>query len=380
MLYLDHAAGSPLLPQVAELHVGMCRQYVANPHGTSLFSEKIRRKVRWAGRRLLELLEIPEDEAKVVWTSGGTESVNLACLGGLGIPGNTGIPLVDPAAHASMLGACSAYAERSEARRVQFDMSAEGALDFGAGCAKIMGEGPDFVAVCHVNNETGAIVDLVGLRDCLRKNIPDARLVVDAVQSFGKCPIPWRAAEIDFLAVSGRKIGGPASVGALICRKSRPLGPLMFGGGQQAGIRPGTVDVVGVLEFIEATEYVFSRRAEICPRVENARRHLRHELKRGWGERVQIVSPGSASPFIMCISFLGYEGAVLMRMLAERGVVVGTGSACSAESSETSHVLRAMGISEEVARGALRVSFGFVNESDDVDRLLHALDEVINDY
>jgi cysteine desulfurase len=155
------------------------------------------------------------------------------------------------------------------------------------------------------------------------------------------------------------------------------LSPLLFGGGQQDGIRPGTVDVVGVQEFALVAELAVAEQ-------ENHARHcqkLREQALSAVADLgAQVLSPTTAVPHILAVSLPGYEGAVLMRLLAEEDVVVGAGSACHAESAESSHVLRAMGVPERVARGQLRLSFGRETRAADIDRFATALADVLRNY
>ena len=203
---------------------------------------------------------------------------------------------------------------------------------------------------------------------------------MDAIQSLSRVPIPWWEAAIDLLVVSGRKIGGPAGVGALVRRRSVELNPLFFGGGQQGALRPGTIDAVGILEFVRAAEIACSTMEESNKHVAELNASLREQIEDRVCPGPVWISPPQASPYIVSFSFPGYEGAVLMRILADRGIIVGTGSACSAESGKPSHVVRAMGLGDEVARGMLRVSFCRTNTRQDVDTFSQALADVLRDY
>ncbi|HOG51559.1 MAG TPA: aminotransferase class V-fold PLP-dependent enzyme, partial [Lentisphaeria bacterium] len=206
-------------------------------------------------------------------------------------------------------------------------------------------------------------------------------LLVDAAQSFGRCDIPWREAGIDLLALSARKLGGPAAVGALVCRLEIVLQPLLHGGGQQRGVRSGTLDTVGILLFADAAEEACAQRSVSSAQAADLASRLWEGLATGGFPTWQRLSPAAGDPHIAAWSFPGYEGAVLMRMLAERhGILIATGSACSAESGKTSYVLAAMGHDQAVARGALRVSFGWNSKTADVEALLQALTAALAAY
>jgi cysteine desulfurase len=373
-IYLDHAASAPLMPAVAAKHAEYCREYFANPHATGLQSAKCLRAVLRAEQQILQLLGIPEEQVDVVWTSGGTEAANLACLGYLrGL--RQGVCAVSATAHSAVLEPCRSYAEEGgHYHRLPVDETGQLKLPDAPPQAL------DLVAVEHVNNETGTVLDLVALRRWMNQHAPQAKLVVDALQSVGKMTIPWREAKIDLLLLGGRKFGGPASVGALIRRRGTPLQPLLYGGGQQHGLRPGTLDVVGILEFADALRIASGEQQEHWKRIGELNGRLRSRLEAMPGISARMLSPGDASPFILCVSFPGYDGAVLMRCLAEYGMVVATGSACRAESDEVSHVMTAMGVTAKVARGVLRISFGADNTWDQLECFLESLGKVLNEY
>jgi len=378
IIYLDHAGACPVLPEVAALHADLCRRYLVNPHATSRYSEEAKRAILVAERELLGCLEIPTEQAHIVWTASGTEANNLATLGVLRRrPG--ALALVDAGAHAALAEPCRHYASREGGRCVDIALTPDGSLALERVDATPAALAA-LVAVTHVNNETGAVADLPRLRAWMRRRTPQALLVVDGAQSFGKIPVPWAAAGIDLLTVSARKIGGPAAVAALVVRQGVRLEPVLYGGGQQGNLRSGTVDVVGVIEAAQAARLAGAAQATESTRVAALNEALRRGLETWSAPRMQILSPANASPWILTFAVPGYEGAILMRLLAERRIVVGTGSACSAESGKTSHVLRAMGVPDAVARCVLRVSFGPESTPGHVEVLLRELQAVVAAY
>lgn len=373
-VYLDHAAAAPPLPEVVADHAALCEEYFHNPHAAaSPGSEACRRRILLAERELLALLDIPPESADVVWTSGGTEALNLAVLGSFQAVG-AGTCLVETTAHHALLEPCRQAAAHGMTCR-ELPVDSAGAIQNPEMCTDA-----SIVALCHVNNETGALQDVQAIQQHVRRDCPRARLIVDAMQSFTKHRVPWNEAGIDLLAAGGRKIGGPAAVGVLVVRKGTVLTPLMFGGSQQKGLRPGTLDTVGILEFVRAASIQHERLQTEPWRVRQLNRRVREALGRFTAHPVRILSPEEASPFILAVAFPGKQGAVLARLLAERGVVVGTGSACSAESEDVGHVLKAMGVSDEAARGTLRLSFSWSSDESDADRFINELKIVLEMY
>jgi len=375
--YLDWAAAAPPRPEVLEGHAERRRASYFNPHSTHRFSEACQRQIRLAERRLLACLEIPADDAQVVWTSGGTEANNLGIFGVLWhYPG--ACALVETSGHKSLLQPCRASAARGW-HVTELPVDGDGRLA-PERLSGTLPAAPRLAAVCHVNNETGAQQDLPQVRRWLDSHTPGALLLADAAQSFGKLDIPWGGAKLDLLTFGARKIGGPSHVGALVLRRGTPLEPILFGGDQQDGLRAGTVDTVGILEFVAAAEVACARRGEELRRIGELNRLLRERLQTWEGPEPLIISPQGASPYILSVAIPGYEGAIVMRALAERNVIVATGSACTAEAAGTSHVLKAMGLPQKVARATLRISFGWDTNQHDIDRLVQELTAVLAAY
>lgn len=344
------------------------RACFANPHGTTKFSAQCKGLLHQAERQVLTALGIPPDQAGLIWTSGGTEALNLAIYG----IREDGPWLVDSTAHPAVLAPVEAF--RTQVTSLPADR--DGILSIPA---DIDGD-ISALAVTHVNNETGAIQDLVRLRNDLSMRREAGLMIVDALQSAGKMPVPWAEARIDILAVGGRKVGGPAGIGALIVRRGVDLRPLMFGGGQQNAARPGTVDVPAAALFAEILSAAAAKMMKRLSALSALREVLVEGLMVLSAFNPRIISSLASSPYITCVSFPGFEGAVLMRLLAEEQVIVGSGSACSAEAGEPSHVLEAMSYDERTIRGALRVSFGPESTRKDVTLFLAALESALHNY
>ena len=380
LVYLDHAATTPLNPNIVQGHENLVEDFFFNPHSTHQHSENCLRAIENAKVKLLKILGIDRDEADVVWTSGGTEANNLAILGNLReMQCGQCTAMVEKSAHQSMLAPAQANIDEC-GRCLEVPVDGKGHLSLDTLAVKDLPAEGGVLAVCHVNNETGARQDLVAARSWLDKNAPDVYLVVDAVQSFTKIDIEWSEARIDLLVLGGRKIGAPPSTGALVMRKGTPLKPIMFGGGQQKGYRPGTMDTVGIIEFAAAAEDAWNGKDRCYHHAAMLRERLWHTLHACSPVEPIVLSPDDSSPYICNVALPGYEGAIVMRALAEKGIIVATGSACSAESSSTSHVLEAMKVDRRLARNALRISFSGINQKADIDNLGKALAEVLENY
>ena len=243
-IYLDCAAAARPNPHLAQWYAELLPICGINPHGGTCYAERARRIALEAARRLLFLLHIPEGEAEVIWTSGVTEALNLAATL------VQGTIMLDSTAHAALRQPIL----RNVSKVIYPEVAPSGKLTPPSHHAEGM-------AISHINNETGVKQEIVTLRDTLAN---DAIAILDCAQSFCKTDIPWERAKLDAIALSSRKIGGPASVGALVVRKSRltRLRPEIIGGGQQHGFRSGTLDVCGAEMFVRAAEEAVSNLAE----------------------------------------------------------------------------------------------------------------------
>lgn len=382
-IYLDHAAASPMLRCVIEGHAERCARYGYNPHSTHQVSEDCMLAIERAESEILACLSLSTRDVALIWTSGGTESNNLGILGCLRDQ-PAGICAVEASAHSSVLEPARRYGRPDcGGRCIEIPVAGDGQIELDAILPELGDGNLRMVALCQVNNETGVVQNLTAARQWLDVHAPGAYLLVDALQSFGKIEIPWREAGIDLLAIGGRKIGGPPHAGALAVRKGTPLQPLLFGGGQQNGLRPGTLDTIGIVEFALAARFMREGMARNHAHAAHLNALLRHELAHlgnDSGVEIRMITPDNASPHILSFACVGFEGALLMRLLAERGAIVGTGSACSAESGAVSHVLRAMGLPRAASRAALRVSLGPDTTEAEIRECVQCLRQVLRDY
>ncbi len=383
-VYLDNAASTPPAPYVIDSYPDLLRQSYANASAAHRFGYRLRLHLRRQGELLMQAADIEGGSADIIWTSGGTEANNLALRGHLaGVRPAEALLLIGAAEHASVAETAAIMA-REGVPVVEAPIDAEGKLRLDQ-LAALLRPTTRLVSICLAQNETGVLQDLVSVRRTMDAHAPQALLHTDAVQAFGKCALPWREARIDLLSLSAHKFHGPGGVGALIFRRGISLSPLLHGGGQQGNLRSGSLDAVGIEGLVIAAQLQFAHRAEVWRQVEELNRLTRERLhglrdRRGKPLPLRLISPADASPYILAFSLPGFQGAVLARQLGERGVIIGTGSACAAESARPSRVLTAMGLSNEVAFGTLRISFASQNSVDDIDIFARELQQAILDY
>jgi cysteine desulfurase len=377
--YLDHAATTPVYPEVAEAMGQQCSR-VGNPSSLHTAGRAARRVVEESRERLAGLVGARPSE--VVFTSGGTESDNLA-LAGVWRARRDADPrrvrlLVGATEHHAVLD-CVHFLEAHEGAKVTWlECDRDGVIDPETVRAAIAAD-PETVALVSVmwaNNEVGTIQDVAALAAVGKAHgIP---MHTDAVQAFGHLPVDFAASGVDLMTITAHKIGGPVGTGALLVRRDQAVVPLVHGGGQERAIRSGTLDAVGVLGFSLAAEHAVGALAHETPRLVGLRDALvQGAMAMGYGIRPGGPwSPGDAARRLAGNAHLlvpGCEGDSLLYLLDAAGIECSTGSACQAGVPQPSHVLLAMGFGEREARGALRLTLGHTSTTADVDAVLAAL-------
>lgn len=390
--YFDHAATTPMKPAALEALTAALTEAaprLANPSSLHGSGRRARLAVDSARARLAAALGA--DASEVILTSGGTEADNLA-LKGLYWHRRDQDPrrrriLLTGIEHHAVLDTAEWLEAHEGAELVFAPVDAEGIVDVEAFAAQLA-EAPESIALATLmwaNNEIGAIQPVAEIAArCAEHGVP---LHTDAVQAFGSEPVG--AAPVDFaasgaatLAVSAHKIGGPVGVGALLVRRDVALTPVLHGGGQERDIRSGTLDVAGLSAFAAVAEETVGTRAEETRRVAGLRDRLLEAVEGLDGVQLRGPDPRSRPERRLAnnlhFTVDGAEGDSLLFMLDMAGFDTATGSACTAGVPRPSHVLLAMGLGEDVARGAQRFTLGHTTTEDDVEALIAALPEIVS--
>jgi cysteine desulfurase len=384
-VYLDHAATTPMLPEVL---AAMTEQLgrVGNASSLHASGRAARRAAEQARERIAEALGARPSE--VLFTGGGTESDNLAVKGLFwarrAADSRRRRIVVSPAEHHAVLDSVEWLAKHDGAEITWLRVEPTGRIT-PESLADALGDGTD-VAVASVmwaNNEIGAVSDVAALAAAAQAvGVP---LHTDAVQAVGQVPVEFAASGVDALTMTGHKLGGPMGVGVLLLRRDADCTPLLHGGGQERDVRSGTLDVAAIVGLAAAvTAAVGSREARA--RTLSA---LRDRLVAGVVEQVpdaqlngppldDVVAGGPGRlPGNAHLSFPGAEGDALLMLLDARGVECSTGSACSAGVARPSHVLLAVGADADRARSSLRFTLGHTSTDADVDALLAVIGPVV---
>jgi cysteine desulfurase len=371
-------AAAALDAMVAQLGVA------ANPSSLHAAGRRARRVVEESRERIAAALGVRPSE--VVFTSGGTESDNLA-VKGLAWARRREDPrrrrvLVSAVEHHAVLDSAAWLAEQQGFSCELVGVDATGRVTPELLLAALVADGSDgsdvaLVSVQWANNEVGTVQPVAELAAlCAARGIP---FHSDAVQAVGVLPVDGRA--VDALSLTGHKLGGPVGVGALVCGRGRELVPTSHGGGQERDVRSGTVDTAGVAGFGVAVEQAVAEREQRAAHVRGLRDRLLGGL-RAIAPDLMVngadpALPAARLPGNLHVTFPGCEGDSLLLLLDAAGIECSTGSACSAGVARPSHVVLAMGVAPELARGSLRFTLGATSTQDDVDAVCAALPGVL---
>ncbi|HXG70754.1 MAG TPA: cysteine desulfurase family protein [Gemmatimonadaceae bacterium] len=374
LIYLDHAATTPVREEVFEAMKPFFGPRFGNPSSTHRWGREARVALDEARERVGRCLGARADE--ICFTSGGTEGDNLAILGAwraLKAKGRTAV-VTTPIEHKATLGAVhQAVIEGAESRMLE--MTADGVVESASFDALVDAN----VAVCTVmwvNNEIGSIQPLPALAAQAKER--GALVHTDAVQAFGKVEIDAATQQFDFLAISGHKFGAPKGIGALFIRRGTPLEPLMHGGHQDRGRRPGTENVASAVGLALAAELALADRESHCTRLRTLRERLEAGILARIPDAVIHGRGADRAPHILSVSVPGTDSESLLMALDLRGIAASGGSACQSGSIEPSHVLTALGVSPDLASAAVRMSLGVLTTDECVARVLDVFPALVD--
>ena len=372
-IYLDHAATTPVREEVFEAMKPFYGPRFGNPSSTHRWGREARAALDEARERVGRCLGARPDE--ICFTSGGTEADNLAILGAwraLKAKGRTAV-VTTPIEHKAILGAVhQAALEGAEERFL--GMTPDGVID-AASFHELV---DDKVAVCTimwVNNEIGSIQLVPELAAKAKQR--GALVHTDAIQAFGKVRIDAQTQQFDFLTISGHKFGAPKGIGALFIRRGTHIEPLMHGGTQDRGRRPGTENVAAAVGLARAAELTLAECEAHCARI----RKLRDKLEAGILSRIpDAVIHGRGAeraPHILNVSVPGTDSESLLMALDLRGIAASGGSACQSGSIDPSHVLAALGVRPDLASAAIRMSLGVLTTDQSIDRVIEVFPALV---
>jgi cysteine desulfurase len=369
MAYLDHAATTPMLAEALDAYVAAARE-TGNPSSLHAAGRAARRLVEESRERVAAALGARPSE--VVFTSGGTESDNLAVKGVFWArrdadPARNRV-VASAVEHHAVLDAVDWLVAHEGAQVTWLPVDADGRVAPEV-LAEALGDDVAVASVQWANNEIGTVQPVPGLA-AVAGGVP---LHTDAVQAVGQVPVDFSSSGVDALTVTGHKLGGPVGVGALLLGREVPCAPLLHGGGQERDVRSGTLDTPGIAAFAVAVECAVKVQQEYAARVGALRDDLVARVRHAVPDVIYNGAATDRLPGNAHFSFPGCEGDALLLLLDAQGIACSTGSACSAGVAQPSHVLLALGADHDRARSSLRFSLGHTSTAADVDALLAAL-------
>jgi cysteine desulfurase len=363
-IYLDHSATTPVRPEVLEAMLPFFGSRFGNPSSTHRWGREARVALDEARERLARALGAHADE--ICFTSGGTEADNLAVIGAWRALRQSRPAIVStPIEHKAVLAAVHEIEAEGGVVRV-VDVSADGIVDASSFAAAV-GDDTALCSVMWVNNEIGTVQDIAALTGAAKAR--GALFHTDGVQALGKVAIDLRSLPVDYLSISGHKVGAPKGIGALFVRRGAPITPMMYGGTQDRGRRPGTENVAMSIGFARAVELAVEEREAETARV----RQLRDALEAALLAKIpDAVVHGRGAPraaHILNISVPGTDSESMLMALDLQGVACSAGSACQSGSIDPSHVLTALRVPHEQAVASIRFSLGSLTTDAHVTRV-----------
>lgn len=365
--YLDHAATTPPRPEAVAAMADVLARQLGNPSSVHASGQAARRVLDDARDLLAEVLGAKPSE--IVFTSGGTESDNLAITGVLAC--HPGRALCSAIEHEAVLEPVHAAGGRT------VPVTSSGVVDLDVLAAQL-DDTVSIVSVMTANNENGVIQPIAEIAALVHDRVPGAVFHTDAVQAAGWLDLSTAAAYADLVAISGHKFGAPIGSGVLVVREGTELAPVLLGGGQEHERRSGTPNVAGAMALAVAARVAAENRSDFVISVARMRDRLADGLGATIDGMIEPARPANGdrsglAPGIVQVCIAGVEGEALLFLLDEAGVDASAGSACAAGALDPSHVLAAMGVPTEMARGALRLSLGHTTTDSDVDRALDVI-------
>jgi cysteine desulfurase len=371
MIYLDNNATTPLDPSVADKMCAFLRQSFGNPSSLYPIGRQAKETINEAREHVGRALGA--DKSEIFFTGSGTEADNHAILGVLEASPERSEFVTSTIEHPAVQET-AAFLEKKGVRVVYVPVDRMGLLDLDA-LKDAVTSRTALVSVMTANNEIGTIQPIAEIVRIAHDR--GALVHTDAVQAFGKLAFNVAELGVDLLSVASHKIYGPKGVGALYVKRGTQVRPFLHGGRQERGFRPGTENTIGIVGFGEAARILPERMAADAPRIAS----LAARLRAGIEENIPKVRlnghPELRVKSTLSYAFLGLEAEAILLSLATKEIYVSTGSACSEESDEVSHVLLAIGLRPEIARSTVRLSLGRFNTDEDVDIVLRELPVII---
>ncbi|MGO1468970.1 MAG: cysteine desulfurase family protein [Tissierella sp.] len=371
MIYLDNCATTKMRPEVLNTIYNAMKEDFGNPsslHSLGLQSEKEIRKSRKIISNYLNI-----DEKELYFTSGGTESNNIAIQSIVNLLKKQGNHIITTKIeHASIMNTMKDL-EGKGFKVTYLDVDKWGKIDLEQ-LKNSLNHDTILVSIIHVNNEIGTIQDIKKIKNIINQKDSKALLHLDGIQSFGKITFDLKQLGVDTFSFSSHKIHGPKGVGGLYIRREIKLSPIVFGGNQERGLRSGTENVPGIIAFGKAVEIMGKNKIDEREKILKIKKYTIKLIK----EKIEDIKINSNiddtfSPYILNISLRDTRGEVLLHFLEQKHIYISTASACSSNGVKESKVLKSINLSQKEIEGTIRVCFSYENTEDDIDLFVKEL-------
>ena len=373
-VYLDNSATTRCFDEVVQLMMKvMCEDY-GNPSSMHHKGVEAERYVRYARETLAKILKANEKE--ILFTSGGTESNNLAVIGTAMASHRAGRHLITTQIEHPAIIQPMRYLEEQGFEVTYLSVDRQGRISLEE-LQHVMREDTILVSVMHTNNEIGTIEPVAQAGDLIKRMNPRTVFHVDAVQGFGKFRIYPSRMKIDLLSVSGHKIHGPKGAGFLYKNQNIRLNPILYGGGQQKGMRSGTENVPGIAGLAKAAEMTYANLDADMNRMYGLREYFIRGLSKIEGAQINGCMGTESAAHIVSLSVRGVRSEVLLHALEDRSIYVSAGSACSSNKPQPSATLKAIGVDKELLDSTIRFSFSVFTTKEELEYTLQVLNEII---
>ncbi len=374
-VYLDNSATTRVFPEVAELVKKiMCEDY-GNPSSLHRKGMQAENYIRYAKETLSAILKV--DAKEIFFTSGGTESDNLALIGCALANQRAGKHLITTSIEHPAVMQTMKYLESLGFQVTYLPVDATGRIRL-ADLRDAVRPDTILVSIMHTNNEIGSLQPIAEAGALIKRMNPNTLFHVDAVQGFGKARIYPKRMNIDLLSASSHKIHGPKGVGLLYVRDKVKIQSIVFGGGQQYNLRSGTENVPGVAGMARAAENLYSHLEEDVNELYRCKRYFVERLRALEGVKVNGLLPDGSygegtAPHVVSVSFAGVRSEVLLHALEDEGIYVSAGSACAARKPQPSATLKAIGVEKSILESTIRFSFSVYTTKEELDYTLQVL-------
>ena len=373
-VYLDNSATTACFEEAAQLmHRILCEDY-GNPSSLHHKGVEAEAYLRYANETFAKLLKVNEKE--IFFTSGGTESDNIALIGAAMANHRTGRHLITTKIEHPAVLQPMAYLEDQGFEVTYLSVDRQGRISLEELEQAVR---PDtiLVSIMHTNNEIGTLQPIAEAGVLIKEKNPKTLFHVDAVQGFGKTRIYPRKMHIDMLSASGHKIHGPKGIGLLYMKEGAKVSPITYGGGQQRGMRSGTENLPGIAGFAKAVEMVYQDMESDVDRMYALREELTQGIKRLDDVTINGCPGREGAAHIVSASFRGVRSEVLLHALEERGIYVSAGSACAAHKPQPSATLKAVGVEKELLESTIRFSLSGFTTREEIAYTCQNLEEIV---